>query len=169
MDCPVRTGTRSRTDSRTWSGLTLATTFVGEERFPRYAAAVLIIALILFGMLVGAAAQLLLGRGGKGIDWTMAFVAGLVGSFVGGLLASLVSGDGIELRPSGIIGSVVGAVLVLDVHTDAELLQLEALPVHTDLVSHASGFLPSGALFFAQGSLLLSSLSAHVSLCSSTL
>ena len=39
----------------------------------------LIIAIILFGMLVGAAAQLILGSGGKGIDWTMAFVAGLVG------------------------------------------------------------------------------------------
>ena len=72
----------------------------------------LIIAIILFGMLVGAAAQLILGRGGKGIDWTMAFVAGLVGSLVGGLLASLMRGDGLELRPSGIIGSIVGAVLV---------------------------------------------------------
>ena len=72
----------------------------------------LIIAIILFGMLVGAAAQLILGRGSKGIDWTMAFVAGLVGSFGGGLLASLISGDGLELRPSGIIGSIVGSVIV---------------------------------------------------------
>ena len=72
----------------------------------------LIIAIILFGMLVGAAAQLIIGRGGKGIDWTMAFVAGLVGSLVGGLLGSLVRGDGLELRPSGIIGSLVGALLV---------------------------------------------------------
>ena len=31
---------------------------------------------------------------------------------VGGLLISLLSGDGLELRPSGIIGSLVGAVLV---------------------------------------------------------
>jgi uncharacterized membrane protein YeaQ/YmgE (transglycosylase-associated protein family) len=73
---------------------------------------VLIIAIILFGMLVGAAAQLILGRRGKGIDWTMAFVAGLVGSFVGGLLVSLLRGDGLELRPSGIIGSIVGALIV---------------------------------------------------------
>ena len=72
----------------------------------------LILALILFGMLVGAAAQLILGRRGTGIDWTMAFVAGLVGSFVGGLLGSRVRGDGLELRPSGIIGSVVGALVV---------------------------------------------------------
>ena len=72
----------------------------------------LILGIILFGMVVGAAAQLLLGREGKSIDWTMAIVAGLVGSFVGGLLASLLSGDGIELRASGIIGSIVGAVIV---------------------------------------------------------
>ncbi|GAA2027580.1 hypothetical protein GCM10009740_16600 [Terrabacter terrae] len=72
----------------------------------------LILGMILFGMLVGAAAQLILGRHGKGIDWTLAFVAGLVGSFVGGLLVSLLAGDGLELRPSGIIGSIVGAVLV---------------------------------------------------------
>ena len=72
----------------------------------------LILGLILFGMLIGAGAQLILGRGGAGIDWTMAIVAGLVGSFVGGLLVSLLSGDGIELRASGIIGSLVGAVIV---------------------------------------------------------
>lgn len=72
----------------------------------------LILGLILFGMLIGAGAQLILGRGGGGIDWTMAIVAGLVGSFVGGLLISLLAGDGIELRASGIIGSLVGAIIV---------------------------------------------------------
>src|SRR6059058_690447 len=72
----------------------------------------LILAIILFGMLVGAGAQLILGRSGTGIDWTMAIVAGLIGSFVGGLLVSLISGDGLDLRPSGIIGSLVGALVV---------------------------------------------------------
>lgn len=72
----------------------------------------LVIGLILFGMLVGAGAQLILGRSTKGIDWGLAIVAGLIGSFVGGLLISLLSGDGLELRPSGIIGSLVGALLV---------------------------------------------------------
>ncbi|MFC8732128.1 GlsB/YeaQ/YmgE family stress response membrane protein [Luteimicrobium sp. NPDC057192] len=72
----------------------------------------LIIGLILFGMLVGALAQLILGRQGKGIDWTMAIVAGLVGSFVGGLLASLIAGDGLAFRPSGVVGSIVGAIVV---------------------------------------------------------
>ena len=72
----------------------------------------LILGILLFGMLVGAAAQLLLGARGHGIDWTAALVAGLVGSLVGGLLISLLSGDGLALKPSGIIGSVLGAMLV---------------------------------------------------------
>lgn len=73
---------------------------------------VLILGLILFGLVVGAAAQLVLGRDRNGVDWGMALVAGLVGSFVGGLLISLFAGDGLKLRPSGLIGSFVGAVIV---------------------------------------------------------
>ena len=72
----------------------------------------LIIAIILFGMLVGAGAQMLLGRSARGIDWPMAFAAGLLGSLVGGLLVSLLAGDGLDLALSGIIGSLVGAVIV---------------------------------------------------------
>jgi len=73
---------------------------------------VLILGLILFGMMIGAIAQFLLGQTSRGVDWGMALVAGLAGSFVGGLLFSLLAGDGIDLRPSGIIGSIVGAVIV---------------------------------------------------------
>ena len=54
----------------------------------------------------------MLGTGRNGIDWAMAMVAGLAGSFVGGLLASLIAGDGLALKPSGLIGSFVGAVIV---------------------------------------------------------
>ena len=84
----------------------------GRTTHGPYAAHVLIIGLILFGMLVGAAAQLLVGRSSKGIDWGMALGAGIIGSFVGGLLISLLSGDGLDFRASGVIGSIVGAVLV---------------------------------------------------------
>jgi uncharacterized membrane protein YeaQ/YmgE (transglycosylase-associated protein family) len=42
----------------------------------------------------------------------MALGAGIGGSFVGGLIASLLAGDGLALRPSGIIGSLVGALIV---------------------------------------------------------
>ena len=72
----------------------------------------LIIALIVFGILAGGIAQLILGRSMNEIDWTTALVTGLIGSFVGGLLVSLLAGDGLELRPSGLIGSVIGALLV---------------------------------------------------------
>jgi uncharacterized membrane protein YeaQ/YmgE (transglycosylase-associated protein family) len=73
---------------------------------------VLILGLIIFGLMAGAIAQLILGQSGWKINWTMALVTGLIGSFVGGLLISLISGDGIQLRPSGIIGSILGALLV---------------------------------------------------------
>jgi uncharacterized membrane protein YeaQ/YmgE (transglycosylase-associated protein family) len=73
---------------------------------------VLILGIILFGMIVGAAAQYVAGRGSAGIDWSLALVAGLIGSFVGGLLVSLLAGDGLALKPSGLIGSFVGAVIV---------------------------------------------------------
>ncbi len=61
---------------------------------------------------VGAVAQLILGVSGRQIDWQMALIAGLVGSFVGGLLFSLIAGDGLAFKPSGIIGSIVGAGVV---------------------------------------------------------
>jgi uncharacterized membrane protein YeaQ/YmgE (transglycosylase-associated protein family) len=71
----------------------------------------LILAIILIGMAAGWVAQLILGRGTG--NWTEALVAGLVGSFVGGLLASLLAGDGVRIRPSGLIGTIVGAIVVL--------------------------------------------------------
>ena len=72
----------------------------------------LILGLIVFGLMAGTVAQLILGQSGWKINWTMALVSGLIGSFVGGLLISLLSGDGLQLRPSGIIGSIIGAVQV---------------------------------------------------------
>ena len=72
----------------------------------------LLLALLVFGLAVGFVAQLVLGRSMYAIDWPMALASGVIGSFVGGLLVSLLSGDGLDLRPSGIIGSIVGAVIV---------------------------------------------------------
>jgi uncharacterized membrane protein YeaQ/YmgE (transglycosylase-associated protein family) len=71
----------------------------------------LLLGIILFGMLVGAGAQLILGRKGRGVDWGMALVAGIVGSFLGGLIVSLIAGDGLAFKPSGIIGSLAGALV----------------------------------------------------------
>lgn len=73
----------------------------------------LILAIIVIGIAAGWVAQLVLGRGGRQTDWTLAFVTGVIGSFVGGLLFSLIAGDGLELRMTGLIGSIVGAIVVL--------------------------------------------------------
>ncbi len=59
---------------------------VGQLSTRGYAQRMLILGIILFGMVVGAGAQLILGRTHGKVDWTMAIVAGLVGSFVGGLV-----------------------------------------------------------------------------------
>ena len=56
--------------------------------------------------------QIVLGAGVEGVDWREALVAGLLGSFVGGLLISLLAGDGLRLRPSGLLGSIIGAIVV---------------------------------------------------------
>lgn len=65
-------------------------------------------------MAIGWFAQWILGNRttGQRTNWAMALVAGVGGSFVGGLLFSLISGDGLALKPSGVIGSVVGAIVV---------------------------------------------------------
>jgi uncharacterized membrane protein YeaQ/YmgE (transglycosylase-associated protein family) len=73
---------------------------------------VLLLGLLVFGLFIGWIAQLIVG-GRDRVDWVQALVAGVVGSFVGGLIISLIAGDGLSLRPSGIIGSIGGAVIVL--------------------------------------------------------
>jgi len=70
----------------------------------------IILFIIVFGMAAGWIAQMILGGGGS---WGEALGAGLVGSFVGGLLASLLAGDGLAFSPSGVIGTIVGALIVL--------------------------------------------------------
>lgn len=72
----------------------------------------LIIALLCFGILVGGLAQLILGRRMDDINWGEAVVSGLIGSFVGGLLLSLLTGNGLDIHATGLIGSVVGALVV---------------------------------------------------------
>ena len=93
-----------------WRALVAVSTDLPRQVAPsHYAAGMLIIGIILFGMIAGAGAQLVLQRG-TGINWPLAFVTGLIGSFVGGLFFSLLAGDGLKLRPSGILGSIFGAV-----------------------------------------------------------
>lgn len=75
----------------------------------------LLIGIILFGMLIGAGAQYILKGARHPIDWTTALISGLAGSFVGGMIFSVIFHDGLRIRPSGIIGSLLGALIVTSV------------------------------------------------------
>ena len=72
----------------------------------------LILAILVLGLAAGWVANLLVGRGQEA-SGALLLGVGIAGSFVGGLLSSLIFGDALALRPSGLIGSIVGAILVL--------------------------------------------------------
>lgn len=79
----------------------------------------LIITIIIVGLIAGALARLLV-PGRQALSIPMTILLGIVGSFVGGLLGYLMfhkdAAQGL-LQPSGLIGSVIGAVLVLLIWT----------------------------------------------------
>ena len=72
-----------------------------------------VISWLVFGLIVGAVARLLL-PGRQGMGWIMTIILGIVGSFAGGALSSVVfpSAEGF-VQPSGWIMSILGAVIVL--------------------------------------------------------
>jgi uncharacterized membrane protein YeaQ/YmgE (transglycosylase-associated protein family) len=76
---------------------------------------VILLAILLWGMLSGWLANLILGGSSRPDDWGPLLVAGLAGSFVGGMVLNLITGNGLDLAPSGLIGTVLGAVIVLAV------------------------------------------------------
>lgn len=75
----------------------------------------LIITLLVVGLIAGALARLLVpGHDRIGVGGTI--LIGIIGSFVGGFLGYLLFHHDASkgaLQPSGIIGSVIGAILVL--------------------------------------------------------
>ena len=73
----------------------------------------LILAIILFGMITGAAAQLLLGRSARGIDWTLRVLRRADRLLRRGPAdQSDLRRCGPDLKASGLIGSIIGAVIV---------------------------------------------------------
>ena len=79
----------------------------------------LIVSIVVVGLIAGAVARLLI-PGRQHLSIVMTIVLGVVGSFVGGFLGYLIFGKDAAngfLQPSGIIGSIIGAVVVLLIWT----------------------------------------------------
>lgn len=82
----------------------------------------LIISLLVIGLIAGFIARAVVpGRQHMGIGATI--LLGIIGSFVGGFLAYLIfhkdSMDGF-FQPSGIIGSIIGAIIVLIIYINVK-------------------------------------------------
>jgi uncharacterized membrane protein YeaQ/YmgE (transglycosylase-associated protein family) len=71
-----------------------------------------IVWLLIIGLVAGALARLLVpGRDPMGIVGTI--VLGVVGSLVGGFLGNLLFGHKFDLSFAGLLGSIIGAIIVL--------------------------------------------------------
>jgi uncharacterized membrane protein YeaQ/YmgE (transglycosylase-associated protein family) len=75
-----------------------------------------ILSWILFGLIVGALARLLM-PGRQAMGCFMTILLGIVGSFAGGALSWLIfRGDDGFFRPSGWIMSIIGGLIVLGIY-----------------------------------------------------
>ena len=72
----------------------------------------LILIFIVIALVAGYIANFLVGKG-KGFETWELFVAGIIGSFVGGTLLNLIFEGDLDFSISGIIGSTIGAIIVL--------------------------------------------------------
>ena len=73
----------------------------------------MVISWTIFGLIVGAIARLLV-PGRQSMSIVATILLGIIGSFVGGFLGSLLFGGEITLRnPAGWIGGIIGAIIAL--------------------------------------------------------
>ena len=71
-----------------------------------------IFAWIAVGLIAGLVARVVV-RPGRHLGCLGTIAVGLAGSLVGGTLGNVLSGDGLDVAASGVIGSILGAVLIL--------------------------------------------------------
>lgn len=71
-----------------------------------------IIGFLIMGLIAGFLARWIM-PGAQPMSWLQTMIVGVIGSFVGGTIAALIFGGGLELSAAGIIGSIIGALIVL--------------------------------------------------------
>jgi uncharacterized membrane protein YeaQ/YmgE (transglycosylase-associated protein family) len=88
--------------------------------------------LVVVGMAAGWVAHLILERR-RPTNWTVLFLVGIIGSFLVGIVSSLIVDGDIKVHPSGLIGSILGATILLALYN---LFMGRPAPSSS---SHASG------------------------------
>ena len=71
-----------------------------------------ILGFIIVGLIAGAVARFLV-PGPDPMGWIGTIVLGIIGSFVSGFLANLLFGGVVAISAAGIVGSIIGAIIVL--------------------------------------------------------
>ena len=76
-----------------------------------------IISMIVVGLIAGLIARALM-PGPDPMGWIATIILGIVGSFVGGFLGGMLFGHSATngFEPSGIVGSIIGALIVLFIY-----------------------------------------------------
>ena len=75
----------------------------------------ILVAFIVIALVAGYVANYLVGRKRNYETWEL-FVVGIIGSFVGGTLVALIVDGNLDIHISGLIGSCVGAIVVLAIY-----------------------------------------------------
>ena len=71
-----------------------------------------LIVFLIVGLIAGFIARALV-PGPDSMGWLGTMILGIIGSFVGGTLAALIFGGTLDVTPAGLVGSIVGAIIVL--------------------------------------------------------
>lgn len=71
-----------------------------------------LVVFLIVGLIAGFIARAIV-PGPDQMGWLGTMILGIIGSFVGGTLAALLFGGTLDVTPAGLIGSIIGAVVVL--------------------------------------------------------
>lgn len=75
----------------------------------------IILFILVWALCAGWLANIITGGGSRPDNWVPLLVAGFAGSFVGGMLSSLIFDGDLNIHPSGFFGTIVGSVVVLGI------------------------------------------------------